>query len=132
MALRGVFTVGTIVAFGAYLTQLYGPLMALTNAPVEFATSMVSFERVFEALDIPMEIVEKEEAHDLSTVNGRLQFRDVSFGYEGNSDTQIGLEEIARFTWGGSEAHLKRGRQRENGQNEGETAVAPGRCPHPH
>lgn len=125
MALRGVFTVGTIVAFGAYLTQLYGPLMALTNAPVEFATSMVSFERVFEALDIPMEIVEKEEAHDLSTVNDRLQFRDVSFKYEGNSDTQIGLEEIARFTWGGSEAHLKRGRQRENGQNEGETAVAP-------
>src|SRR5450756_1280781 len=53
LVLRGEFTVGNIVAFGAYLTQLYGPLMALTNARVEFATSMVSFERVFEVLDLP-------------------------------------------------------------------------------
>ena len=52
----GTFTIGTIVAFGTYLTQLYGPLAALTNARVEFATSMVSFERVFEVLDLPVEI----------------------------------------------------------------------------
>ena len=51
MILQGVFTVGTIVAFGAYLTQLYGPLSSISNAHVEFATSMVSFERVFEVLD---------------------------------------------------------------------------------
>jgi len=48
LVLQGVFTVGTIVAFGAYLTQLYGPLSAMSNAHIEFATSMVSFERVFE------------------------------------------------------------------------------------
>ncbi|MEM7332241.1 MAG: ABC transporter ATP-binding protein, partial [Chloroflexota bacterium] len=53
LAVQDAFTVGTIVAFGSYLTQLYGPMMSLTNAPVEFAQSMVSFERVFEALDIP-------------------------------------------------------------------------------
>ena len=114
MVLQDVLTLGTIIAFGAYLTQLYGPMMALTNAPVEFATSMVSFERVFEALDIPVEIEEKEDAIDLGQANGRLQFKDVSFNYSGE-EGQIGLEEIARFTWGGSAAHLKRGKQKENG-----------------
>jgi ATP-binding cassette subfamily B protein len=109
MVLQDVLTLGTIIAFGAYLTQLYGPMMALTNAPVEFATSMVSFERVFEALDIPVEIEEKEDAIDLGVVNGRLQFKDVSFSYTG--EDQAGLEEIARFTLGGSAAHLKRGKQ---------------------
>ncbi|MGD9101099.1 MAG: ABC transporter ATP-binding protein, partial [Anaerolineae bacterium] len=48
MVLRGTFSVGTIIAFGTYLRQLYGPLTSLTNARVEFATSLVSFERVFE------------------------------------------------------------------------------------
>ena len=62
LVLRGEFTIGTIVAFTAYLNQLYGPLMALTNARVEFATSMVSFERVFEVLDLPVEITEKADA----------------------------------------------------------------------
>jgi ATP-binding cassette subfamily B protein len=52
LVLRGTFTVGTIVAFGAYLNQLYGPLMSMTNAPVEFAQSLVSFERVFEVIDL--------------------------------------------------------------------------------
>ncbi|MEE8120468.1 MAG: ABC transporter ATP-binding protein, partial [Anaerolineales bacterium] len=56
LVLRDVFTIGTIVAFSAYLRDLYGPLMAMTNARVEFATSLVSFERVFEVLDLPIEI----------------------------------------------------------------------------
>ena len=54
MVLRGAFTIGTIVAFTAYLAQLYGPMASLTNAPVEFAQSLVSFERVFEILDLPV------------------------------------------------------------------------------
>ena len=112
LVLRGEFTIGTIVAFGTYLTQLYGPLMALTNAPVEFAQSMVSFERVFEVLDMPVEIAERPSARPLPPVNGRIQFQDVSFAYAGLAGAEkTGLEEIARFTWGGSEAHLKRGRQ---------------------
>ena len=56
LVLQGTFTLGTVVAFTAYLGMLYGPLSALTNARVDFATSMVSFERVFEALDLPEEI----------------------------------------------------------------------------
>jgi ATP-binding cassette subfamily B protein len=117
MVLQDVLTLGTIIAFGAYLTQLYGPMMALANAPVEFATSMVSFERVFEALDIPVEVNEKEDAIDLGVVNGRLQFKDVAFSYTGDEEGKVGLEEIARFTWGGSDAHLKRGKQKENGDS---------------
>ncbi|HEX2623102.1 MAG TPA: ABC transporter ATP-binding protein, partial [Phototrophicaceae bacterium] len=48
LVIDGVWKIGTIVAFGSYLTQLYGPLQALVNSPVDFATSVVSFERVFE------------------------------------------------------------------------------------
>jgi ATP-binding cassette subfamily B protein len=56
MVIKGSFTIGTIVAFGSYLNSLYGALQQLTNAPVDFATSLVSFERVFEVLDLPVEI----------------------------------------------------------------------------
>jgi len=109
LVLKGTFTIGTIVAFGTYLTQLYGPLMALSNAQVEIAQSMVSFERVFEVLDIPVEISEKPSAFRLSQVKGRIQFENVSFAYEGLDSTEkVGLDEIARFTWGGSSAHLKK------------------------
>jgi ATP-binding cassette subfamily B protein len=118
LVLQGEFTIGTIVAFGTYLTQLYGPLMALTNGPVEFAQSMVSFERVFEVLDMPVEIEERVTAQPLPQVDGRIQFQNVSFAYAGLvGEEKIGLDEIARFTWGGSAAHLKRGKQASDGDN---------------
>ncbi len=81
MVLDGVLTVGTIVAFAAYLGRLYGPISALTNVQVEFAQSMVSFERVFEYLDRPVEIRDKPAAHRLGSVQGNIRFRDVSFSY---------------------------------------------------
>ncbi len=81
LVLRGEFTVGTIVAFSAYLTQLYGPLSALTNARVEFVTSMVSFERVFEVLDLPVEIQEHPDAVVLGEVRGDICFENVYFSY---------------------------------------------------
>ena len=62
LVIEGSFTIGDIVAFVAYLTQLYTPLQALTNAPVDFAQSIVSFERVFEIIDLPLEIAEKDDA----------------------------------------------------------------------
>ena len=91
MVLHGVFTVGTIVAFGAYLTQLYGPLSSISNAHVEFATSMVSFERVFEILDIPIEIQDSSGAMKLITVQGKVTFRDVSFSFTDNDTSYPGL-----------------------------------------
>jgi ATP-binding cassette subfamily B protein len=81
LVLDGAITVGTIVAFAAYLTRLYGPISALSNVQVEFATSMVSFERVFEYLDLPVEIDDRPDAVELESVHGRVQFEDVSFSY---------------------------------------------------
>ncbi len=98
LVLMGEFTVGTIVAFGAYLNQLYGPLMALTNARVEFATSLVSFERVFEVLDLPVEIRDRPGAVELSKVEGRVEFQRVSFSYMA-ADNQAGLSEVQRWSW---------------------------------
>jgi ATP-binding cassette subfamily B protein len=86
MVLEGTFTVGTIVAFGAYLAELYGPLSAMSNAHVEFATSMVSFERVFEVIDLPHEIKDKPQAITLSRVSGAVRFEQVSFNYTAGGD----------------------------------------------
>ena len=86
LVLRGVFTIGTIVAFSSYLMQLYGSLQSLTNAPVEFASSVVSFERVFEVIDLPLDIEEQPDAVALNNVRGRLTFDNVTFKYEIDPD----------------------------------------------
>ena len=81
LVIKSTLTIGTIVALGAYLGSLYGSLQSLTNAPVDFATSMVSFERVFEVLDLPHEIAEKPQALVLEKVRGVLEFERVGFRY---------------------------------------------------
>lgn len=81
-AILGAFSVGTIVAFGSYLSQLYSALQGLANSPIEFSTSVVSFERVFEIIDLPVEIDEKENAVELKHVTGEIEFRDVCFRYD--------------------------------------------------
>jgi ATP-binding cassette subfamily B protein len=80
--IQGAFTVGTIVAFGSYLASLYGSFQSLANAPVDFATSVVSFERVFELIDLPLDILEKENAIVLKDTKGELVFDDVTFTYQ--------------------------------------------------
>ena len=95
LVIGGAFTIGTIVAFGAYLTSLYSALQGLANAPVEFATSVVSFERVFEIIDLPAEIADKPDAIELVGVNGALTFEQVTFQY-GAGDQQL-LSEVKRF-----------------------------------
>lgn len=100
--LRGTFTIGTIVAFTAYLRELYGPLMALTNVRVDFATSLVSFERVFEVLDLPLEIGDPPQPVEMESVQGQVLFEGVSFSYRTGEEPAPGLEEIRRFSWGGS------------------------------
>jgi ATP-binding cassette subfamily B protein len=97
LVLQGAFTVGTIVAFGAYLANLYGPLIALTNARVDFATSMVSFERVFEVLDLPVEIEDAPDAVRLDFVHGHVRYENVSFDYLESASEPAVLEEVRRF-----------------------------------
>ena len=94
LVIEGVFTTGTIVAFGGYLGQLYGPLQALTNTPVAFAQSMVSFERVFEVIDLPLEIAEKPDAKPLENVRGELVFEHVTFDYQ--MDSRLLLKQVTR------------------------------------
>jgi ATP-binding cassette, subfamily B, bacterial len=93
--ITGAFTIGTIVAFGSYLDQLYGALQGLTGAPVSFSTSMVSFERVFEIIDLPPDIAEKENAIVLPDVKGELEFDNVTFNYHVD-ETKL-LKEVKRY-----------------------------------
>jgi ATP-binding cassette, subfamily B, bacterial len=73
--------VGTIVALALYVTQLYGPLAQLSNARVDLMTAMVSFERVFEVLDLPRPIEERPDARHLDEPAGHVHFDHVSFRY---------------------------------------------------
>ncbi len=93
--MQKAFTIGTIVAFGAYLGSLYGSLQNLTTAPVDFATSVVSFERVFEIIDLPVDIPEQPGALMLKDSTGELVFEDVDFRYEVD-ETRL-LSEVHRY-----------------------------------
>ncbi len=95
LAIRGIFTVGTIVAFGAYLTSLYSALQGLANAPVAFATSVVSFERVFEVVDLPLDIGEAPDAIPLQEVHGELVFDQVTFNYQALGSSY--LSQVRRY-----------------------------------
>jgi len=99
MVINDVLSVGSVVAMSFYLANLYGPLSGLSNARVEFATSLVSFERVFEVLDLPLEVPEPAHPVSMNGARGAVEFDDVWFSYgEGGSD---GLESVRRFSWMG-------------------------------
>lgn len=89
LVMQKAFTIGTIVAFGAYMSSLYSALAGLTNAPVDFATSVVSFERVFEVIDLPHDIAEVPDALVLAVVRGELTFEHVTFRYEINEKSLL-------------------------------------------
>jgi ATP-binding cassette subfamily B protein len=89
LVINSALSIGTIVAFAAYLARLYGPISSLTNVQVEFASSMVSFERVFEYLDLPLEIQDYPTAKELNKVTGLVSFENVSFSYSPDSYREI-------------------------------------------
>jgi ATP-binding cassette subfamily B protein len=93
--IQGSFTIGTIVAFGSYLGTLYGALQGLAGAPVDFSTSMVSFERVFEVIDLPRDILEQPDAIPLRDVKGELEFDRVTFRYSVREETL--LSDVRRY-----------------------------------
>ncbi len=94
LVILDLFTLGTIVAFGDYLSRLYNSFQGFINAPVEFATSMVSFERVFEVIDLPLDIREKDDAIPLEAPAGKLVFDQVTFIYQ--DDHQGLLSDVYR------------------------------------
>ena len=81
LAINGGVSVGTLLAITALLARLYGPLTALSNVRIDVMTSLVSFERVFEVLDLQPMVSNRENAKDLKITNPEIQFRDVSFSY---------------------------------------------------
>ena len=91
----GNLTIGTIIAFGSYLGLMYRSLQSLANAPVEFSTSVVSFERVFEVIDLPVEIDDKPGAQELSDIKGKIEFKHVWFKYDDSS--RFLLSDVRRF-----------------------------------
>lgn len=91
LALRGGLTTGELVAFTLYLARLYGPVTALLNTHVDLATSLVSFERVYQLLDRPIEIRERPNAIRLERPRGAIAFEDVWFTYFADAPAADGL-----------------------------------------
>ena len=81
LAINGGVTVGTLLAITALLARLYGPLTALSNVRIDVMTSLVSFERVFEVLDLEPMVKSRDGAKVLVTKEPRIEFDNVDFSY---------------------------------------------------
>jgi len=99
LVVNGSFQLGTLVALATLLTRMYGPLTALSNVHVDVMTALVSFDRVFEVLDLPPMVAEKPGATPLpaSADAPAVEFDDVTFSYPAASEVSLAsLESIAR------------------------------------
>lgn len=81
LAISGKVTVGTLLAITALLARLYGPLTALSNVRIDVMTSLVSFERVFEVLDLEPMVKNRDGAVAFKGKNPRVEFDNVGFAY---------------------------------------------------
>ncbi|CAB4686119.1 MAG: ATP-binding cassette domain-containing protein [Actinobacteria bacterium] len=97
LAISGKVTVGTLLAITALLARLYGPLTALSNVRIDVMTSLVSFERVFEVLDLHPMVTNREGALVFSGKNPRVEFDNVGFAYpRANEISLASLESAAK------------------------------------
>jgi ATP-binding cassette subfamily B protein len=97
LAISGTVTVGTLLAIAALLARLYGPLTALSNVRIDVMTSLVSFERVFEVLDLQPMVVDKADAGTLTGRELEVSFDKVSFSYPRADEISLAsLESTAR------------------------------------
>jgi ATP-binding cassette subfamily B protein len=105
LVIRGTFQIGTLVALTALLGRVYGPITSLSSVQISVMTALVSFDRVFEVLDLKPLIVEKPDAVPLPRTAGangqdalapEIEFEDVSFRYPSASEVSLAsLESIA-------------------------------------
>jgi ABC-type multidrug transport system fused ATPase/permease subunit len=96
LAVTGRIEAGTVVTLALLLTRLYSPMTALANARVDVMTALVSFERVFEVLDLQPMISERPDARDLPEGPVPVRLRDVHFAYPGADKVSLAsLEEVA-------------------------------------
>jgi ATP-binding cassette subfamily B protein len=97
LVISGALTLGTLLAMVGLLAQLYGPLTSLSNVRVDVMTALVSFERVFEVLDLMPMVTEAVDAVELPEGPLSVEFRDVSFHYPTASEVSLAsLEAVAR------------------------------------
>jgi ATP-binding cassette subfamily B protein len=96
LAIDGQIEVGTLVALAALLTRLYGPLTALSNVHVDVLTALVSFDRVFEVLDLPPMVDDAPDAERLPAAAATVEFDHVSFRYPTADEVSLAsLESVA-------------------------------------
>ena len=96
MAVNGTMTVGTLLALTALLARLYGPLTAISNVRVDILTALVSFERVFEVLDLEPLVAEAPDARPVPPGPVRVEVDGVSFSYPSADEVSLAsLESIA-------------------------------------
>lgn len=97
LAISKSITVGTLLAITALLARLYGPLTALSNVRVDVMSALVSFERVFEVLDLEPMVKDRADAKTLVTKNPSIEFKNVSFSYPKSSEISLAsLEAVAK------------------------------------
>ncbi|BCY06766.1 ABC transporter ATP-binding protein [Actinoplanes sp. L3-i22] len=95
LAVHGEVSAGTVVTLALLLTRLYGPLTALSNVRVDVMSALVSFDRVFEVLDLEPGIAEKPDATPIPAGSGRIEFRDVRFRYPSAAEVSLAtLEDV--------------------------------------
>jgi ATP-binding cassette subfamily B protein len=95
-AIDGALSVGTVVALAAYLTRLYTPLTALSNVQIDVMTALVSFDRVFEVLDLPPMIVDSPDARPVPKGPASIEFDGVDFRYPTAEEVSLAsLESVA-------------------------------------
>jgi ATP-binding cassette subfamily B protein len=96
LAVQGTVLPGTVVTLALLLTRLYGPITALSNARINIMSALVSFERVFEVLDLPPAIDEKPDAVAVPRGTSKVEFRDVRFRYPSAAEVSLAsLEDVA-------------------------------------
>jgi ATP-binding cassette subfamily B protein len=96
--IHGVIKIGTLVALTLYLTRLYGPLTQLSNLNIDYMSAMVSFERLFEVLDLEPMIKESRDAMLIPDGPAELIFDHVDFSYPGAEEVSLAsLEAVARL-----------------------------------
>jgi len=97
LAINGTVTVGTLLAITALLARLYGPLTALSNVRIDVMTALVSFERIFEVLDLAPMVQDRPGAKELTGKDLAVEFKNVSFAYPRAEEISLSsLESVAK------------------------------------
>jgi ATP-binding cassette subfamily B protein len=97
LTINGAITIGTLTALATLLLRLLGPLQGLSNVRVDVMTALVSFDRVFEVLDLPSTVVEKPDSVSVPSTASSVEFDGVDFTYPRAEDVSLAsLETVAR------------------------------------